>query len=101
MTNTGQAFKNAYSKLKRKDNWKFSIELYHYDANSEPFYFSESLVEKVLLDYINGSGLDITIMTKEISISFNEANFLAHTDENYVSFGSRYDNGTHCVIEFC
>lgn len=94
-------FKSAYQKLKSKHDWKFSIELYHHDFNSEPFLHTESYIEKVILDYVDEHGLIITVMTPDATYSFSENNWLVHVDDDYVSFGSKNDNDTHCIIEFC
>lgn len=94
-------FKQVYQKLKSKDDWKFSIELYHHDFNSEPFIHTESDIEKIILDYVDEHGLIITVMTTEATFSFSEKNWLVYVDDDYVSFGSKYDDDTHCVIQFC
>lgn len=96
-------FKKAYQLLKNKSDWKFSIQIYHHDFSSEPLFFAESDVERIVLDYVDEHGLIITIMTKETSYSFSEKNWLVHVDidEEYISFGSKSDDETFCVIEFC
>ncbi len=94
-------FKKAYLQLRNKSDWRFSTQIYHHDDAGESFYSSESDVEKIILDYVEVHGLIITIITKETLLSFSEENWLAHVDERYVSFGSRHDDNTHCIIEFC
>ena len=99
-TNTTE-FKRAYQNLKEKSDMKFSIEMYHHDFSGEPTISAESGVEKVLLDYVDEYGLVITIMTSDINYSFSEKNWLAHVDEDYITFGSANGKGTHCSIVFC
>lgn len=94
-------FKNAFQLLKDKVDWKFSVQTYHHDCNSEPFYSAESDVERVVLDHVEEHGLIIVIMTPETMISFSEKNWLTHVGKDYVTFGSKHDDETHCIIEFC
>lgn len=94
-------FRRAYEKLKNKSDRKFSIQIYHHDNNGEPFYSSDSDVEKVILDFVGEHGLIITIITSEIMLSFSESNWLSHMGDDYVTFGSRKVDETYCIIEFC
>lgn len=96
-------FQKAYLLLKSKIDWKFSIDIYHHDFSSEPLFSSEVDVERIVWDLIEEHGLIITIMTSDSSYSFSEKNWLVHVDidETYITFGSKNDDETHCIIEFC
>lgn len=96
-------FKKAYQLLKAMSDWKLSIQIYHHDFSSGPFFFAESDVERIVLDYVDEHGLIITIMTNETSYSFSEKNWLVNVgvDETYIAFASKNDGETHCIIEFC
>lgn len=100
-TKQASDFKKAYQKLKAKDGWKLSIEFYHHDFISEPFLHGEFDTEKIVLDYVEEHGLIITLIMLETSFSFSEKNWSVHVAEDYISFGSKHDDDTHCIIEFC
>ena len=96
-----QAFLDAYSDFKEMQDWMFSIEIYHNDESSEPFICTQVNVERILLDYVEDCHFVITFHTEESVYSFSSKNWLAHVGSGYVSFGSTYDEGTHCIIQYC
>lgn len=95
------AFLKAYLKFKEKQDWKFSIQVYHNDESSEPFHSLEANVERIILDYIEDHDFVVGIHTNESTYSFASDNWLAHVDDHYVSFGSTHNDKTYCIIEFC
>src|SRR5699024_1352611 len=95
-----QKFLDAFASFKDKSDWKFSIQIYHNDESSQHFFCAQVDVERVLLDYVDGDFI-ITIHTEDSSYSFSSSNWLAYVDSGYVSFGSSFDEKTHCIIEYC
>lgn len=91
----------AYRKFKDMVDRKFSFQLYHNNEAGEPHFSSMADVERINLDNLEGCGFIISILTEESIFSFSEEDWSAHTGEDYVTFGSKLDDETHYIIEFC
>jgi|SRR5690625_3094544 len=99
-TNHLTDFKTTYESLKEMEDWKFFIHLYHHDFNGEPFLTIGSYIETLRLEYVSEYGLIITIITPETILSFSEKNYYTNVSNGATVFASKYDNQTHCIIEF-
>ena len=93
-------FLEVYHKLKEYDDWKFSIS-FHYHEDDTPLLLIESEIERITLDHSSDAGFFVTIFTEESLISFCESQWLPHVGEEYITFGSKIDDGVHWIIEFC
>lgn len=96
---TFPSFIPSYNRLKENKGHVYIVEFYHRDMPSEPTVSIINSVEEVFADFEDES---------YISIRFEGGTDLIFTSESYhtnlsndaVVFSSKFDDETHCIIQF-
>lgn len=100
VTNTRKRkpFIDSFEKLIDFEGRKVTIEFYHHDYSSEPTAIAIDVVETVIQNDFNRTGLIIELDLKKSNFVFYEKNHITNISNNSVVFSSRNDNETYWII---
>ena len=93
------SFKSSYKRLLENKTNVYIVEFYHRDTPSEPTVSIINRIESIFAEFDEDPYISIRFIGGT-DLSFTEESYCTNLSGDAVVFSSKFDDETHCIIEF-